>query len=113
MGSVVSAVFEVWDVAWAFQGRAGGVAFVRAGGEKVTKREAKRYVYQALATEVRHHISNGSEWTYIGDDEKEMPEADTERICTSLEEIADEFERRARRMGKKKEWRWKPLREKK
>ncbi len=79
----------------------------------MTKRDAKRYVCRVLATEVRHHISNGSEWTFIGDDEKEMPEADTERIYKVLGEIADEFERRAERMGKKKEWRWKPLREKK
>lgn len=62
----------------------------------MTKKEAKRYVLRVLAAETRHHIENGSEWTFIGDDGQEMSEADCDRVKAAIEEVADELERRGR-----------------
>lgn len=75
----------------------------------MNKRQARAYVLRVLAAETRHHVGNGSEWIErplgadgftVGDDGEFTP-ADRERIEAAVEDIADELERRAKRLGAK------------
>lgn len=60
-----------------------------------------------LAAEVRHHVSNGSDWLYFDNDgittdtRAPFPLADQDRIIAEVDAIADELERRAKRMSDK------------
>jgi len=73
----------------------------------MNRRQARAYVLRTLAAEVRHHIGNGSEWLYADNDgisvdhDAQFSLADQRRIIAEVEALADELERRARRMAEK------------
>lgn len=62
----------------------------------MTKTEARKEVARAAATMLRHHIGNGSEWIYLGDDGEDRPEADVERIEDAIRKLASELDRRGK-----------------
>lgn len=74
----------------------------------MNKRQAKAYVLRCMASEARHHPGNASEWllrplrsdgitvTKDGD----FSQADQQRIEAALLSLADEMDRRAKRMRK-------------
>lgn len=74
----------------------------------MTKGEAREYALKVLAAEVRHHVSNGSEWlemphgTATGakvDSEGKFSEADYGRVRDAVEKIATELETASRRLA--------------
>jgi hypothetical protein len=73
----------------------------------MTKAEAREYALRVLAAEIRHHVPNGSEWLFrpLSADQIHVQEdgdfsgGDYKRICEAVEEIADDLERRSRRLA--------------
>lgn len=75
----------------------------------MNKRQARAYVLRVLAAETRHHLANGSEWLerplradgIAVSADGEFSEADQQRVAEAVVSVADELERRARRLGAK------------
>lgn len=73
----------------------------------MNRRQARSYVLRVLAAEARHHIGNGSEWIErpLNSDNISVQEdgtfsdADQERIIAEVNAVADELERRSRKLA--------------
>lgn len=64
----------------------------------MTAREAKRYVLDRLADEIQHHVANGSEWLFLDVEGEAFDDRTQRHLVRALDEVADELDRRARRL---------------
>jgi hypothetical protein len=60
----------------------------------MNRREAKRRIFAAMATTLSHDFC-AAEWVWQDVDGKDLSEADLRRMDEAIEEIVEEFERRA------------------
>lgn len=64
----------------------------------MTTREAKRYVLERLATEIRLHVANGSEWLFLDVEGEAFDDRTQRHLVRALDDVADKLDRRARRL---------------
>ena len=69
----------------------------------ITRARARLLVAQAAVSELRHHVSNGSEWLSMDLDGTYFDEESYAVMCRELEDLCDMLERRAERMERAQE----------